>query len=186
MIGLARREPRSTGMDDVQRPSDALVVMVMRTLRMIYLSFWFALAAYAIVLLWLVPLAHLHVGASPAGRPANWTQWQFLFAVTGIAALYLSHRIRPLLLGAGRLQAGAMRLEADRRVPDLIGRLTMRHALLWTLVEVPAVLGVIDRLVSGELRYFLALLGTSCLGLAVHRPTRERTIEILQPFLAPH
>ena len=68
-----------------------------------------------------------------------------------------------------------------RAVQDLLGRTAMGYVVLWALVEIPAVLGVVDSLISGDLRLFVGLGILAAIGLYIHRPSRDRIAEILGP-----
>jgi hypothetical protein len=167
--------PESPSRDPIGEASD----LVARTLRFIYAGFWFALAVYAILLLVVLPLTGTVATRRPV-LPRDWAQWQLFFGITGIAFLYLSQRLRDRLVGPKRVYARLRPGSLGGAPPvmgaltQLMGRIVSGHVLLWCLVEVPALLGVLDRLLSGDVRYFAALLGMSALGLISHRPTRER------------
>jgi hypothetical protein len=78
-------------------------------------------------------------------------------------------RLRPGSLGGAPPVMGAL--------TQVMGRIVSGHVILWCLVEVPALLGALDRLRSGEIRYFGALMGMSAMGLYLHRPSRERVLQ---------
>lgn len=74
-------------------------------------------------------------------------------------------------------------------VQRLLGKLVMAHLILWLIAEVPAVLGLIDRFLSGGHQLFLGLIILSALALAGQRPSRGRIHEILRPMFVlagPH
>jgi hypothetical protein len=63
-----------------------------------------------------------------------------------------------------------------------MGRMVSGHVILWCLAEVPALLGAVERIVSGQTRFFAALLVLSAIGLILHRPSRERVAATLAPL----
>jgi len=140
--------------------------------------------------------------------PAQWDQWRFLFGIAGIAALYVSFRLRAARLDPRRFGRRARKMlerlasaggdnqgadaqsaqqsDMDRAqrlnqaFQDLVGQMATDHVLLWALVEVPDILGLVDWLVSGQNRYLFGLIAISCLGLFAHRPRRGRVEAALQ------
>jgi hypothetical protein len=184
----------------VENPAEALTRLALRTLNMLYAGFWFALLIYLAVLFALpkLPGGEATVRLSASGAPRNWGQWQLFLSALALVSVYVSYRLRPALLepqrvlrGAPDLQtlsrrylletasasdetAAAHRAAIRRALQDVFSRLISRFVILWILVEIPAILGVIDRVASGEIRLFLALTVLSAVGLLVQRPTRER------------
>jgi hypothetical protein len=178
-------------------PVQGLIRIMQRTLWMLYAGFWFSIILYAVVL---IALPAITGSAAPGSDrivrelPANWGQWQFLFGVIGVVSLYVSLRLRHGLLSPERIRRGASNIYGlaaaldegtdtlTRALQDLLGRLTMRYVILWMIVEIPAILGVVDRLISGNLRVFVGLALLSAMGLFIHRPSRNRTAEVLGPM----
>jgi hypothetical protein len=164
---------------ELRDPIGQAVDLVVRTLRVLYIAFWVSLVVYALVLLVVLPLTGSEAPAR-AALPANWPQWQLFFGITGIALLYLSQRLRGALIDPKRILrrippgSGSDRPSAMTALTQVMARIVSGHVFLWCLVEVPALLGVIDRLMSGEVRYFAALCAMSAAGLALHRPARDR------------
>ena len=164
---------------EVRDPIGQAVDLVMRTLRILYIAFWVSLIVYALVLLVILPLTRTE-GPAGAALPANWPQWQLFFGIAGITLLYLSQRLRGALIDPKRIQkrilpaSGAEAPSAMNALTQGMARIVSGHVFLWCLVEVPALLGVIDRLMSGEVRYLAALCAMSAAGLVLHRPSRDR------------
>ena len=159
---------------ETRNPVEQTVDLVTRTLRILYAAFWFALAAYLVLLVVILPLTPAPAEARPL-LPRNWSQWRYFFGMAGIASLYISQRLRAALTDPVRLRAASP-------VPAVVGRMISGRVILWCLVEIPALLGVMDRWLSGELRYSLALIAMSGLGLLLHRPLRDRVEETLAPL----
>jgi len=185
------------------QPVTDLVRIMMRTLTVLYISFWASIVIYTAVL-----LAVPSFSASSSSRsgflqplPENWGQWEFLLGALGVVTVYVSHRLRARLLDPERIRRGAANVyelaarlhprDADapsggddlvRAVQDLLGRTVSRYTILWVLADVPAVLGLLAAMISGSPRLFLALGLISALALFVHRPTRERLEAILGPM----
>lgn len=176
---------RETGGD----PLADITRAVTRTLWILFAGFAFAVLSYLVLFVVTSgPTGRLALGSSPAG-PAYWRTVQIVFLVAGIAALYGSFRLRAWLLDPVRLA----RRVADPRpsgappgsdpagaAQELIGRIVFGHVLLWGLLEVPALLGVVDRIVGRESWGFVALITMSAIGLALHRPCPRRVAEILR------
>lgn len=184
-------------------PLETLIRLMLRTMRMLYGGFWISLLLYAGVLLALPAVMETPAGGFGAARvsAAPWEHWQFLFGAAGIVSVYLSWRLRLRLLNPRRLRRGAEslyelaeRLRNDdagrqtgsellgRAAEDLLGRAITAHVVLWILVEIPAILGIVDRLVSGDLRLFIGLVLVSAIGLVLQRPSRERIAEMIGPL----
>jgi len=164
---------------ELRDPTGEAIDLVVRTLRILYAAYWVALIVYALVLLVILPAVR---SAEPerVALPPNWPQWQLFFGIVGIALLYLSQRLRGALIDPKRIQqrilrgSGAATPVAMNVLTQGMARIVSGHVFLWCIVEVPALLGVIDRLMSGEVRYFAALCAMSAAGLALHRPSRDR------------
>lgn len=167
--------PETEPRDPIGQAAD----LVTRTLRVLYIAFWASLILYVLVLLVVLPLARAE-GPARGPLPANWAQWQLFFAIAGIALLYLSQRLRGLLIDPQRIlrrvpaTGGSERPPAMTALTQVMARIVSGHVFLWCIVEVPALLGVIDRLMSGEARYFGALCAMSAAGFFLHRPARDR------------
>ena len=168
-------------------PIGQAVDLVMRTLRVLYIGFWASLAIYVVVLLVVLPLTRAGT-PTPDPLPRNWAQWQLFFGIVGIALLYLSQRLRGVLIDPKSIHkyisagSGPDAPPATAALTQVMARIVSGHVLLWCLVEAPALLGVIDRLLSGERRYFAALAAMSAIGLALHRPSRDRAEEAFAPL----
>ena len=168
-------------------PIGQAVDLVVRTLRILYIAFWATLAIYIVVLLVVLPLTRAG-SPTPDAIPEKWTQWQLFFGIAGIALLYLSQRLRGTLIDPKSIHkripaaSGPDALPIATALTQVMARTVSGHVFLWCLVEVPALLGVIDRLISGELRYLAALAAMSAIGLASHRPSRNRVEETFAPL----
>ncbi|MBM3316859.1 MAG: hypothetical protein FJY75_03305 [Candidatus Eisenbacteria bacterium] len=175
-----------------------------RTLWILYAGFAFAVLVYLVLfLLMSVPGAG---GPSAGGSDpeAPWPAWRYAFLAAGIASLYASFRLRPALLDPRRLarrversDAASLRAESAAGGPggappgrwahdraaaarEFVSRVILGHVLLWGILEIPALLGVVDRILGGETGVFIALIAMSAIGLAAHRPDSARTAEILR------
>jgi hypothetical protein len=164
---------------ELRDPIGEAVDLVMRTLRVLYIAFWGSLIVYALVLLVFLPLTRTEEPAR-AALPTNWPQWQLFFGIAGIALLYLSQRLRGALIDPKQIHKRILRSSGET-APSAVNALTQGmarivsgHVFLWCIVEVPALLGVIDRLMSGEVRYLAVLCAMSAAGLFQHRPRRDR------------
>jgi hypothetical protein len=161
-------------------PLAEITRIVTRTLWILFGGFCLAPVGYLVVLLALNPSADEGFAGLAGGVPGHWDQWQFFFAVAGIVCIYASFRLRRFLLNPARLLERARRgtaatsgpLAHPEMIQELIGRVTLGHVLIWALVEIPSVLGVIDRLISGDSRFFLGLIALTFIGLYAQRPSR--------------
>jgi hypothetical protein len=189
-------------------PHDPLAEMrgiVMRTLWLLFAGFAFAVLVYLVLFL-LTSIGEGGRGlAGASADPLYWSQWQLVFLVAGIVTLYASYRMRMILLDPARLSrkvAGARlaaaaaaaapesgATEADAAAArgavagaaqELVGRIVLGHVLIWGLLEVPALLGIVDRIVSHSSRHFIALIAMSAIGMAFHRPNAGRVDGILR------
>ncbi|MBD3237688.1 MAG: hypothetical protein GF330_13370 [Candidatus Eisenbacteria bacterium] len=186
-----------------ERPLSTLIRLMLRTAWMLYGAFWLSLGIYAVVLLALPAL--LDTPAFELDRApqtaAPWAHWQFLLAAVGAVSVYVSLRLRGRLLHPQRLRRGSRNLYElaemlrrhgeesrdpgemlGRAVQDLLGRALTAHVILWLLVEIPAILGIVDRLISGDPRLFVGLTILSAAGLVLQRPSRERFREMIGPL----
>jgi len=151
-------------------------------------------------------------GAGWDGTPTASRPLQILFLAVGVGCLVLVLWIGRAWLRPERLWAGTQSLEglaahlaqrrAARRAPladasaaeeprqqslsravqHLLGRLIVAHLVPWVIAEVPALLGLFDRFLSGTRSVWPVLLALSALGLLLHRPSRTRLREILDPI----
>jgi len=174
-------------------PIAEMVRIVTRTLWILFAGFAFAVIAYFVLFLLTRSGESTLEALRQVDRPAHWEQWQFFFVALGLAAVYVSRRLRGRLLGVERIRRTAQRSaraatagsaargEALGRVfQDVVARIIVGHVILWGLVEIPAVLGVVDRMVSGEARYFLVLILLTAFGLYLHRPSPARIAGLLR------
>ncbi len=175
-------------MDMISSPHAAgeLRDLVMRTLWTLFAAFCLALVGY----LALYFFSGSHGGMMTPESLASWEQWRLLFGIGGLTALYVSLRIRGVRLAPKRFAQAARKALAraagqpqnpaatNQAYERLIGRITMDHVLLWSIVEIPAILGIVDWMVSGSSRQLFALIGMSALGLFAHRP-RANQVETL-------
>jgi hypothetical protein len=181
--------------------------IVMRTLWLLFAGFAFAVLVYLVLFL-LTSIGESGRGlAGAATGPLYWSQWQLVFLVAGIVTLYASYRMRMILLDPARLSrkvTNARRVAASTSAEapptgatardaaaaasgavagaaqELVGRIVLGHVLIWGLLEVPALLGIVDRIVSHSSRHFIALITMSAIGMALHRPNAGRVDGILR------
>lgn len=164
-------------------PHDPLAEMrgiVMRTLWLLFAGFAFAVLVYLVLFL-LTSIGESGRGlAGASSDPLYWSQWQLVFLVAGIVTLYASYRMRTILLDPARLSRKVANAQRAGAAQELVGRIVLGHVLIWGLLEVPALLGIVDRIVSHSSRHFIALITMSAIGMALHRPNAGRVDEILR------
>ncbi|MCK4412354.1 MAG: hypothetical protein KAY32_02300 [Candidatus Eisenbacteria sp.] len=191
---MEEHPPTASGRSPLQDPVAEIVRIVIRTLWILFAGFCLAPAAYLLVLLAIAPGEGAGMQGLAGEAPAQWDQWQFLFAATGIVCIYASFRLRRYVLNPTSLRDRALQSvekEAAARgggalpqmIQGLIGRLALGHVLLWALVEIPAILGVVDRFVSGETRFFVGLVILTGIGLYAQRPSRKWIAGLLHDVL---
>lgn len=194
-----------------QHPAEQLCRMATRTLWVLYTAFCVAVIVYAAIIL-VVLRSGLADGreAESVGPSTAVTTLQITFLVVGAICLYLVFRLGGALLRPGRLWHGEQSLEglaarlaqrgAARGRPEgqqsttgsgnqmaeavqhVVGRAIVAHLIPWVLAEVPALLGLVDRFLSGPQGVWPVLLALSVLGLALRRPSGQRMREILEPI----
>jgi len=184
----------------IPSPAYDLRRAVRRTLWILFGGF--CLAACSYVALFLV-LSLTHPGGLGLLNPlpTNWDQWRFFFGALAVAMVYASFRLRMSRLDPARLVRRAReRAEARGRetpsrtngsqaearearlLQDLVGQWITGHVMVWSLAEVPAILGVILLVLSGDGRYFLGMVAVSAIALFAHRPRDGRWAEILADY----
>ncbi len=137
---------------------------------------------------------------------------QILLLVAGAGCLLLAVRIGQAWLRPERLWAGAQSLEGlaahlaqrggasraagapggpgqearqqalARAVQHLLGRIVMAHVVPWVIAEAPALLGLLDRFLSGSRSVWPVLMALCAAGLVLRRPARARLREVLDPI----
>ena len=181
-------------MDMISSPRAAgeLRDMMMRTLWTLFAAFCLALVGYLALFLF----AGSRGGMMTAEALKTWEQWRLLFGIGGLTALYVSLRVRGVRLAPKRFARAARKALArataqtdnpgatHQAYERLIGRITMDHVLLWGIVEIPAILGIVDWVVSGSSRQLLALIGMSALGLFANRPRANQVETLLDAMRA--
>jgi hypothetical protein len=178
-----------------EQAGDALTQMtrvVTRTLWILYAGFAFAILAYLVIFL-LTSAWDNRLGTSASRQlPMYWDQWQMVFLLAGVVALYASWRLRTTLLDPKRLARKAAQLQAAfaqsqdgsaaaaGAAQELVGRIIFAHVIIWGVLEIPALLGIVDRIVSGQARCFVALVAISAIGLALQKPNPGRVAAALR------
>jgi hypothetical protein len=69
-----------------------------------------------------------------------------------------------------------------RAVQHLLSKVVFAHLVLWSLVEIPMVLGLVDRFWHDDWRLYTWLTVLSVAGLILRRPTKAKLRELLMPL----
>jgi hypothetical protein len=131
------------------------------------------LVAWAAMLVATLAFAAMGSFAAPAGTPADAGGPKP--AATAVAALGLICALTPLPLD--RVILAPAKIAARIPLPDLA--LTLRHLLaghlaLWSLAELPAILGLSQLMLGGALPAHLALCALALANLGLLMPTQAR------------
>ncbi len=193
-----------------EHPADQLRRLTTRTLWVLYGAFWAAVIVYAAVILVLLrPGAAGGPGSGAIGLAPAASTLEIVFLAAGAVCLYLAFRLGGALLRPARLWQGEQSVEglaarltqhrtpasgpgqgaaAERGSPladavqHVVGRTIVAHLIAWVIAEVPALLGLLDRFLSGPHGMWPVLIALSVVGLLLRRPSGQRLREIFDPI----
>ncbi len=199
--------------DPTRPAAEQLVSLAMRTLWILYGGFWFSILIYVGIMVALpflgeggaapielpdnwaeweflfvaVGLVCLYLTHRLGNILLNRNRlWRGTTTIWELAAL-LERKKSPGGAGSpGQVEdpsTGSRQQSLARAVQHLLGRILTAHVFLWVLAELPALLGLVDRFLSGSWKIAAWLLLISALILLVPRPSRRRIEALLEPLL---